>query len=148
MRRPEHPGPRQRTQAYLAVVRDEEVLRWLLLEPLQAAPRHVLDHQQRAVSNEDHVERPVADDRPIEPLNYAWQDAQPARQRIVFFQHAAGALRPRLNRGVDGGLYVRPVEIDLCAFGQVVKGAGEAEDVPEQRAGGGDLVDVKARVDE
>lgn len=65
MRLPEHPGPRQRTQAYLAVVRDEELLRRLLLEPLQAAPRHVLDHQQRAVGNEYHVERPVADDGPI-----------------------------------------------------------------------------------
>lgn len=75
VRRPEHPGSRQRAQAYLAVVRDEELLCRLLLEPLQAAPSHVLDHQQRTVSNKYHVERSVADDRPIQPLNHARQDA-------------------------------------------------------------------------
>ncbi len=41
---------------------------------------------------------------------------------------------------------VGAVEVDIGAGGDVVEGAGEAEDVPEEGAGGGDLVDVKAGV--
>ena len=41
---------------------------------------------------------------------------------------------------------VAAVEIDGGAGGEVVEGAGEAEDVPEEGAGCGDLVDVEARV--
>lgn len=41
---------------------------------------------------------------------------------------------------------VGAVEVDSGAGGDVVEGAGEAEDVPEEGAGGGDLVDIEARV--
>jgi len=61
-------------------------------------------------------------------------------------EDAVGALFPLFNRGVDGLLDVGAIEVDLGALGEVVEGAGEAEDVPEERAGSGDLVYVPAWV--
>lgn len=62
---------RQGAQTRVVVVGDEKLVRGLLLEPLQAVPRHVLNHQQRAVGDEDVVQIAVGDDGPVEPLDDA-----------------------------------------------------------------------------
>lgn len=38
------------------------------------------------------------------------------------------------------------VEVDFRSSGEVVEGSGEAKDVPEEGAGGCNLVDVEARI--
>lgn len=58
------------------------------------------------------------------------------------------AFGPFLQGRVDGALDVGAVEVDFRAGGEVVEGAWEAEHVPEQGTGGGDLVDVEAWVHE
>ena len=47
-------------------------------------------------------------------------------------------------RSVDGGFDFWAVEINFSAVGEIIKGAGEAEDVPEERASCGNLIDVEA----
>jgi hypothetical protein len=34
---------------------------------------YVLDHKQRAIINQDEVKQSVANDRPLRPLDHAWQ---------------------------------------------------------------------------
>ena len=65
----------------------------------------------------------------------------------VLAENATSTLLPFLNRSVDSLLDVSSVEIDGGTFGQVVEASGETENVPEQRAGSSDLIDVETRVD-
>ncbi|KAL8700232.1 MAG: hypothetical protein Q9224_001056 [Gallowayella concinna] len=126
MRNPKHPCPRQRARANLFMIRDEKFLRRLRLKPLFPTPGHILNHQQGAVSNENHIQR----------------------SGIVFLEYTVGTFRPFANGSVDGGLDVGAVEVDFCSRGEIVEGTREAEDVPKEGASGGDLVDVEAGVDE
>ena len=134
-------------EVQLAVVRDEEVVRGRGLEAERAVPGHVLDHEEGAVGNEDVVEQAVADEDVVRALDDAREDGHPGGRGGVGGEDAVGAFLPFLLRRVDGGLHVAAVEVDVGAGRHVVEGAREAEHVPEQRAGGGDLVDVEARVD-
>lgn len=95
------------------MVGHKELVRWLFLEPLQAVPRHVLNHQQRTVGNENVVQLAVRYDGPIETLDDAGQNGEAARRGGVITENAAGAFFPRLDGRVDGFLHVGPIEIDL-----------------------------------
>lgn len=53
-----------------------------------------------------------------------------------------------MNRGIDGLLYIGTVKVDRFALGKIVERSRETENIPEQRARGRDLVNVKARVGE
>lgn len=74
MRRPKHPRPSHRTQARLLMIRHEKLPRRFLLKPLLAAPRHILDHQERAVGDEDHIQRAMRNHRFIQSFNDGGQD--------------------------------------------------------------------------
>ena len=152
VRRAEDAGTGQRARVVLRVVRDEELVRRLAREALGAVPRHVLDHEQGAVGDEDVIEGTVADDGLVEPLDHAGEDGEPAWGRgvgpVPREDVVVGALHPFSDWRVDGLLHVRAVEVDGGSVGNVIERAGESEDVPEKRARGGDLVDVKAGIDE
>lgn len=109
----EDAGSCQGAQAWVVMVGHEELVRWLLLEPLEAVPRHVLNHQQRAVRDEDEVQLAVGDDGPVETLDDAGQNGEAARRGVVLAENAAGAFFPRLNGRVDGFLHVSPIEINF-----------------------------------
>lgn len=69
-RRPKHAAARQRAQPpRLGMIRHEELRAGPLLEALRAAPGHVLDHEQGAVSDEDHIESAVGHDGALEALD-------------------------------------------------------------------------------
>lgn len=138
------------TKAQLAMVGHVELIELARRsrETLGAVPGHVLNSEQGSVGDKDVVQQSVVNDCPLRPLNDAGQDGQRRRSAGVLPQHAASTLGPLLDRGVDGFLDVGAVEVDLCAGGEVVKGAGKAEDVPEVGWCGEDLVDVEGGVDE
>lgn len=57
--------------AEIRMVRDVKLLAGLSLEALGAAPRHVLDGEQRAVDEQDVVEVGVHDDSPVQGVDDA-----------------------------------------------------------------------------
>lgn len=59
----------QGTQTRFAMVRYKELFSRLLLEPLLPTPRHILNHQERTVGDENHIQRTMRDDRPVQLLN-------------------------------------------------------------------------------
>ena len=133
------------------MVRHVEVIGGFGLEALRAVPGHVLDHEQSAIGNEDVIQDAVGDDCAVEALDDMGQHRQTAGRRsvaIIADEHALATFLPLYDGCVDSFLHVGTVEVDLCAGGEVVEGAGKAENVPEQGAGSGYLVDVEARVDE
>ncbi len=136
----------QRRRAQLAMIRDEEVVPGGVAEALRVVPGHILNHKQSPIGEEDVVEEAVGDDDVVSAFDDGGEDGE-ARGRGgiggVDEDVCGGAFLPvGVGRGVDGALHVAAVEVDACAGGQVVEGAGEAEHVPEEGAGGGDLVDV------
>jgi len=125
------------------MIRHEELVLRPRLEALRAVPGHVLDHEEGAVGDEDVVEHAVGDDRAVEALDDGGEDGEAAGRGgvgAVDEDGCGGAFLPVCGGGVDRGLDVAAVEVDGCAGGEVVEGAGEAEDVPEEGAGGGDLL--------
>lgn len=132
------------------MIRDEELIRRRRAKALGAIPRHILDHEQGAVSEEDIVEQAVADDDVIRAFDDGGEDAEAGGGGgvgVVDEDGGVGAFHPVCVRGgVDGCLHVAAVEVDACACGHVVEAAGEAEHVPEEGAGCCDLVDVEAGV--
>lgn len=119
-----------------------------LREALRSVPGHVLDHHDGSILNQDEVEIGVCDDGFAVLLNDSWEDAEAGRWGVICVQHAAGALSPWAYWGVDRLLDICAVEVDGRAFGDVIEGSREAEHVPEERAGGGYLVNVPAWVGE
>lgn len=132
------------------MVGNEEFVRRSFLESLGAVPGHVLDHQARAVGDENHIQQTVPDDRAVQALDDVGKHGKTGwRARIAAVAGkdvADGAFGPVGWRGVDSFLDVRPVEINFCSIRQVWDRSGEAQDVPEDGTGGGDLVDVEAGV--
>ena len=49
---------------------------------------------------------------------------------------------------VNGLLHIRAIEVDGRSVWNVVERAGKSKYVPQKGAGGGNLVDIKARIDE
>lgn len=150
MRRAKDPAPGQGTQAGFGMIGHEELLRRSGLETLLSAPGHVLDGEEGAVGNDDVVERAVRDHGPVQALDDGGEDGEGRGNAVVGPADediGGGAFFPDLLRSVDGGLDVAAVEVDACAFGEVVERAGEAEDVPEEGTGCCDLVDVETGVD-
>lgn len=120
------------------------------MEPLLAVPGHVLDHEQRAVDEEDVVEHTVRDDGFVGALDDAREDGEAAGfggVGAVDEDVDVAAFDPFCGGGVDGLLDVRAAEVDGCAGGEVVLRAGEAENVPELGTGCRYLVVVEAGVD-
>ena len=129
------------------MIRHVKVARRRLLEALLAAPGHVLDTKEGSVSNEDHVEGTVNDDSALRAVNNTRENREAGRWRGVDVEHVAAAFLPDLNGGVDCFLDLGAVEVDGSAGGEVRERARVAEDVPQQRTGGGYLVDVEAWVE-
>ena len=147
---PKYPRSGQSAHAVIDVVRYEELRARGALKALLAVPRHVLDHQQRAIHDQDIIQHAVPDDCAVRALNHAWQHAQPAGRRIIrsiYKNIFVAALDPVGGWRVDSFLHVRAVEVDESTSGLVGDGTREAKDVPEEGAGGGDLVDVEAGID-
>lgn len=134
------------------MVRTEEWLSWVLLQSLGTVPGQVLKGEQRSVGGEDVIEVSGADDDVVRTLNNVLQRAVQSRAgRLVALADEdvdVGALGPvGADGGVDGGLDVGAVEVDLEARRLVVARVYDAEDGVGVRAGLGDVVDVEARVD-
>lgn len=149
MRRPKHPRSTERTKAAFRMIGHEEFIAGLCLETLLPAPRHVLNHHQSTISNEDIIQHAMPDNSAIQTLNNRGQHTKARRRgiiRVVNKHIRAGTFRPFYGWGIDSSLHVRAIEVDRGAVGEIVEGAGEAEDVPEERAGGRYLVDVEAGV--
>ena len=129
-----------------------EVVRRFRLEALRAVPGHVLDHQQGAVGDEDVIEGAVGDDGFVQALDDGGEDGEAAGRGLIrssaFGEDGTAAFGPRHYGGVDGLLDVGAVEVDFCAGGEVVEGAREAKNVPEEWASSCDLIDVEAGVNE
>ena len=139
----------------------------LRLEPQRTVPRHVLDREQGAVGDDDHVEIAIADEHAVGRFDDLWQDGlDGVGGEITFGFGAAGVVVSRAGFGtadedgidgafgpgyagwgVQGGFHVGAVEVGVCAFGGVDELGGEGEDVPEEGALLIDLVDVEAGVD-
>lgn len=133
------------------MVWDVERITGFSVEALGSAPGHVLDHEQGAVGDEDHVERGMAYDGTFAALNDAgertsersrWDAVVCAVDKDV----VVCTLHPVGGGSVDSLLDVCAVEVDKSACGFITEGARESKDIPEEWAGCGDLVDVKARV--
>lgn len=135
-----------------------------LLEAQLAVPGHVLDGQEGAVRDDDHVKVPVRDEHAVRRLDDLREDVlYRIGGEVAFAFRAAvvvavdfgaadedgidGAGGPGDGLGrVDGGFDVRPVEVGRCAFGGVDELGGEGEHVPEQGALLVHFVDVEAGV--
>lgn len=111
--------------------RDDKIISGRGLEALQAAPGGVLEGQEGALGDEDHVEQAVGHHDVLGPVDDGAQDRGRRGGRVVAVgEHVlVGAGAPAYVWGVDGRLDVGPVEVDLGAFGQVLKGAGDCEQV-------------------
>lgn len=130
------------------VIRNIEGLDGRLLKAKLAAKGHVLDSHERTVGQQNKVESAVANDDVFGLVDDIAEDGGAGRRGLVVIDEdgaAAGCPFPVQGR-VDGLFHVLAVEVDGGALGQVVEAAGEAEDVPQQRAGCSYLVDVEAGV--
>ena len=103
------------------MVGHEKLVGGRFLEPLGAVPGHVLNHQARAVGDEDHIQQAVGDDCPVQALNHMGQHRQTAgRAKIGAVARkdvTHGAFSPVGRRGVDGFLDIGSVKIDFCSIG-------------------------------
>ena len=132
--RAKDPATAQSAQAGFGMIRHEEFLRRPGLEPLSSAPGHVLDRKEGAVGHDDVVEHAISDHGSVQALDDAGEDGEGGGCAVVVTVDenvCRGTFRPDLLGSVDGGLHVTAVEVDAGAFGKVVEGSGEAEDVPE-----------------
>ena len=109
-------------------------------------PGHILDHQERAISHQDVIQQPMRDNGLPGSLDDAWQNRKSTRRRIVGVENAVGTLHPVGRWCMDGGLHVRSIEIDGAPCREIVEGARKTEDVVEERAGCGYLVDIEAGI--
>lgn len=113
----------------VGVERREQGLARLRLEPHLPAPRHVLDGQQGAVGEEDHVHCAVGDLDVARAVDDVGDRAVRGRVRAVAAREDGllGADGPVHLRGrVDRLLHVCSVEVDLAAWRGVGYGCGEA----------------------
>lgn len=136
--------------------RDDDGGAGLLLEAHLAVPGHVLDGEQRAVGQHDHVEVAVGDEHAVRGLDDLREDVLDRIERVVAVllwaavadEDGPAALGPvDVEGGVHGLLHVCAVEVDGLARVDVGDVRWEAEHVGGDGALRGDLVDVRARVD-
>jgi hypothetical protein len=136
---------------------DDDGRAGLRLEAHLAVPRHVLDGQQRAVGQHDHVQVAVGHQHAVRRLDDLREHVLDRVQRHVAVllrpavanEHGlCAALRPVDVQGrVYGELHVCAVEVDgLSGVGERDV-RGEAERVRGNRTLGGDFVYVRAGVD-
>ena len=90
----------------------------------------------------------MAYDGSVQALNDFREDGEAARGRGVAAadEDAVCTFGPGHLGSVDGFLDVAAVEVDFSANWKVIERTGKAEDIPEERAGCGDLIDVEAGV--
>ena len=134
MRRAKDPTTAQSAQAGFSVIRHKEFLRRPGLETLSSTPGHVLDGKEGAVGHDDVVEHAVSDHGFGQALDHAGEDGEGGWCAVVGTVDedvCGGTFFPDLLGSVDGGLHVTAVEVDASAFGKVVEGSREAEDVPQ-----------------
>lgn len=145
----EHTSTSQSRKRSILVVRDIERLDGRSLETKLTAESHVLDGQQRAVGDENHVQSAVADDDILGLVDDMGQNLVGGSVRVVILnKHIAATFAPiSVKGGVDGLLDVRSVEVDLATLGEIVEAARESENIIQQRASRCDLVNIPARVD-
>jgi hypothetical protein len=138
----------QAGKADVVMVRHKEGVLRRGLETLHTTPGHVLNSHESTVVQKNEVEFTVSDDGAVERIDDLGDDFPRRLGRGIGVKNAAAALGPFLDRRIDSFLDIGAVEVDLLAFGQVVERAGEAENIPEKRAGSRNLVDVEAWVAE
>ena len=134
MRRAKDAATAQSAQTGLRMIGHEELLGRSRLEALSAGPGHVLDGEEGAISHDDVIQRPICDDGSRQAFDDGGEDGEGGWGAVVGSVDedvGGGAFFPDLLGRVDGGLHVAAVEVDAGAFGEVVEGSGEAEDVPE-----------------
>lgn len=106
----------------VAVGRDVQAVAGCLLEALEAAPGGVLDLQDGAVGDEDHVEQAVGDDHILRALDDAWQDGDGGWEGAVALGEDVdvGALLPFDVRGVDSVLDIGSIKVNYYASASVL----------------------------
>lgn len=124
-----HARPGPGVDADVVVVGDEKGAGGPLLEPELPTPRHVLDREQRAVGDQDHVEGAVADDdvlRPVDDPRDHRQSRALGRVGAVDEHVAVRAGQPaRAGRGVESLLHVCAVKVEGCSVRLVNKRCGD-----------------------
>ena len=88
----------------------------------------------------------MSDDCAVQFLNHTGKHWEGRIWGVLVRENAIGAFLPRPNGGIDGFLHVGAVEVDCSSSGGVFEGTRKAENVPEQRAGCGDLIYVEAGI--
>lgn len=136
----------------------------LCLKPQLSAPSHVLDSEQGAIGDDDHIKVPIRDQHAVggfDDLGQDFLDRVGGEVAFAFWpagvvvsglwaadeDAAGGAFGPgdRL-RVMEGGFDVGPIKVSGCAFGGVDELGGEGEHVPEEGALLVDFVNVEAGV--
>lgn len=111
----------------------------------------------RVPLEENIVQKTVTNDGTFAVLDDVWENGQAGILAVVSLDTVtvrgvvdvdACTFRPWLVRRVDRLFHVCTIEVDLGVLGLIEKTAREAENVPQQRTGRGDLVDIPARVDQ
>jgi len=132
---------------------DNEVVSWWGAETLRRyavfRPSHILDDKKCTIVDQDHVKKPVANNRPLRPLDHARQDAQAGWRAVVRIVHKhfhIRALHPIRWWRVDGFLNIRAIEVYRGTCWCIVEISGKAQRIVEQRASCRDLVDVETGV--
>jgi hypothetical protein len=91
----------------------------------------------------------VADDRAFTTFDDTWEDGKTGGEGVISVVQediCVGTFCPFDLGSVDSFLYVRSVEVDRCAFGEIIEGSRETKNVPKDRTGGRYLIDVPAWV--
>jgi len=102
---------RQRLDLPIDMIRHIKHVLGRPLKPLLAIPRHVLNHHERAVADQDVIQVCVLDDGTLVALDDAGEDGEAGGKRGVGGQDVGGAFLPLLDRGVDDFLDVGAVEV-------------------------------------
>jgi len=136
------------SQVQLLVVGNEEIVFGIAAEALSAVPGHVLNRHERPVSQKDEVKHSVANDRTVVLLDDTREDAEARWRGCIVVEDAIATLVPCLYRSVDGTLHLGTVKVNRGAFGEITNASRETQHIPKQRACGGNLVDIPARVDQ
>lgn len=132
------------------MIGDVEWIRRFRSEALSSVPSHVLNHEKRAVRNEDHIKRPMANNSSFASLNNSWENAHARWRAVISAVDKHSRLRaffPIHKRSIDSFLDIGSVEVYTSSCGKVSKRAGESQDIPQYGTGGGYLVYVPTWID-
>jgi hypothetical protein len=123
---------------------------------------HVLNGGQRAIGNEEEVEKTVSNDDVLSLVNDIWKRSQGAGQAHVAMRKECGVATDGIvgGRCVDCMLHIRPVEVVVWSPPETIKKSAchgllvfarldsrwESKLIPQEWAVVADVVKVEARI--